>query len=291
MKKSYVLLHAAILFLGFSPVFGKVISLNEGLLTWYRVFFSAVILFLVLKWFNVPFLTRFKEKFDIAKIGVLVTLSWLFFYAGIKYSNISIGVVCYCVTSFFTAILEPIIRKVPFRWSDFLLSMLTIVGIGLIFHFDTSYRLGISLGVISPIFYTLYSIYNKQLVGRYDSKLINYYQMVGGTIGLAVLLPIYLHFFPSETLLPDLENVFYLFLLSFFCTVLVYVFLTEAMKEISAFTANLSMNLEPVYAIIVAFLFFGESKQVSLSFYVGLCIVVLSVVLQTLISFRKNTNT
>ncbi|MEX6686349.1 EamA family transporter [Danxiaibacter flavus] len=287
MKKSYFLLHTAVLFLGLSPVFGKIISLNEGLLTWYRVCFSAVILFLVLKLFKVNTLISFREKFDIAKIGMLLTLSWVFFYAGIKYSNISIGVVCYCAASFITAVLEPLINRQKFRLSEFLLSALTIVGIGLIFHFDTSYRLGIALGVISPIFYALYSIYNKRLAGRYDSKLISYYQMVGGTVGLGILLPVYLFFFPTETVIPDLKNTVYLLLLSLFCTVLVYVCLTEALKKISAFTANLSMNLEPVYAIIVAFLFFGESKEVNFSFYAGLFFIVLSVVLQTLISARK----
>lgn len=287
MKKSYFLLHIAVLFLGLSPVFGKIISLNEGLLTWYRVCFSAVILFFVLKLFNVNTSISFREKFNIAKIGILLTLSWVFFYAGIKYSNISIGVVCYCVASFITAVLEPLINKRKFRLSEFLLSALTIVGIGLIFHFDTSYRLGIALGVISPVFYALYSIYNKRVAGRYDSKLISYYQMIGGTVGLGILLPVYLFFFPAESVISNLKNTVYLVLLSLFCTVLVYVCLTEALKKISAFTANLSMNLEPVYAIIVAFLFFGESKEVNFSFYAGLFFIVLSVVLQTIFSARK----
>jgi len=286
MKKSYLLLHTAVLFLGFSPVFGKIISLNEGLLTWYRVFFSAIILFFVLKLFRINTVISFKEKFAIARIGILITMSWVFFYAGIKYSNISIGVVCYCVASFFTVVLEPLINNTQFRLSEFLLSALTILGIGLIFHFDTSYQLGIALGLISPVFYTLYSIHNKRLVERYDSKLINYYQMIGGTTGLGILLPVYLHFFPAESIIPNLKDTFYLILLSLFCTVLVYVFLTEALKKISAFTANLSMNLEPVYAIIVAFLFFDESKEVNFSFYVGMFFVVLSVILQTLISVR-----
>ena len=287
MKKSYVLLHTAVLFLGFSPVFGKLISLNEGLLTWYRVLFSAVILFFVLKLFKISTRIPFNEKVAIASIGILVTMSWVFFYAGIKYSNISVGVVCYCVASFFTAVLEPLINKTRFNVSDFLLSALTILGIGLIFHFDTSYQLGIALGVISPVFYTLYSIYNKRLTARYDSKLINYYQMIGGTIGLGSLLPVYLYFFPSKTIIPGLKDTFYLVLLALFCTVLVYVFLTEAFRKISAFTANLSMNLEPVYAIIVAFLFFEESKEVSILFYVGLFFVLLSVILQTVISVKK----
>ena len=289
MKKSYFLLHSAVLFLGFSPVFGKLISLNEGLLTWYRVFFSAIILFFVLKIFKVNNRISIKEKFTLLKLVHSLHFRGYSFYAGIKYSNISVGVVCYCVVSFFTAVLEPVVNKVKFRLSEFLLSALTIIGIGLIFHFDTSYQLGIALGVVSPLFYTLYSIYNKRLAGRYDIKLINFYQMIGGTIGLGVLLPVYLYFFPSGSIIPNFNDTVYLILLSLFCTVLVYLSLTEALKNISAFTVNLSMNLEPIYAIIVAFLFFGESKQVGFSFYVGLFFILLSVALQTLISVRKKT--
>ena len=288
MKKSYFLLHIAVLFIGFSPVFAKVISLNEGLLTWYRVFFSAVILFFILKLYKINTNISFRKKIDIAKIGILLTLSWLFFFAGIKYSNISIGVVCYCVASFITAVLEPLILKRQFRLSEFLLSGLTLIGIGLIFHFDTSYRLGITLGLISPVFYTLYSIYSKKLVEHHDSKLVNYYQMIGGTIGLGILLPFYLYFFPVESVIPNLKDTFSLALLSFFCTVLVYVFITEALKKISAFTANLTMNLEPVYAIIIAFLFFGESTEVNFSFFVGLFFIILSVLLQFLFT-KKST--
>lgn len=288
MKKSYLLLHIAVILLGFSGVFGKLISLNEVLLTWYRVLFSAIILFLVLKVFGVGRYISFKEKFAIARVGVFITLSWLLFFASIKYSNISIGVICYCMASFFTAVLEPLINKKRFRLSEFLFSGLTIVGIGLIFQFDTSYRLGIILGVISPLFASLYTIYNERLVNHYDSKLINYYQMAGGTIGLGLLLPIYLYFSPVDSIIPNWKDTFYLFLLALFCTVAVYVIFTEILKKMSPFTVNLSLNLEPIYAILIAFLFFNEGKTVNFAFYIGLIFVMGSVVLQTLFSVRKS---
>ena len=287
MKKSYLLLHTAVLFIGFSGVFGKLISLNEGLLTWYRVLFSAIILFLVLKLFRIKSTLSLRDKLNMAKVGTLITLSWVLFYASIKYSNISVGVICYCTASFFTAIFEPLINKRKFRPSEFLLSALTLLGISLIFHFDTSYRMGIILGVIAPAFASLYTVYNERLVKEYDSKLINYYQMIGGTVGLGALLPVYLYFFPAKSILPDFKDVAYLILLALFCTVGVYVSLTEILKKLSAFTVNLSLNLEPVYAILIAFLFFGESKQVNFSFYIGLSLVVLSVALQTLLSMLQ----
>ncbi|MCS3528903.1 DMT family transporter [Chryseobacterium sp. JUb7] len=287
MKKSYLLLHLAVILAGFTGVFGKLISLNEGLLTWYRVFFSAVILFFVLKIFKTNDSTNRTEKLKIGKVGLLITMHWVLFYASIKYSNISIGVVCYCLTSFFTAIFKPLIDKQPFKLSELFLSTLTLAGISLIFHFDTSYQVGIAIGVISSAFAALYTIYNSRLVNDFDSKIINYYQMLAGTLCLGALLPVYLYFFPSETLIPTTKDAFYLLLLALFCTVGLYVIFTEILKKIPAFTVNLSFNLEPVYAIIMAFLFFDESKQVNLSFYIGLLIIMISVILQTFISIKK----
>ncbi|QNR83823.1 DMT family transporter [Pedobacter riviphilus] len=287
MKKSYLVLHFAVILAGFTGIFGKLISLNEGLLVWYRVLFSAIILWLVLKLFKVKTDIKLNEKFNISKIGMFITVHWVFFYASIKYSNISVGVVCYCLTSFFTAIFAPLINRYRFNLSEILLSLLTLFGIALIFHFDSSYQLGIGLGVISSAFAALHTIYNERLVKIYDSRLINYYQMFGGTVGLGILLPMYLHFFPVETIIPSMKDTGYLILLASFCTVGLYVLFAESLKRISAFTVNLSFNLEPVYAIILAFMFFNEGKELNLSFYIGLAFVMTSVILQTVISMRK----
>jgi drug/metabolite transporter (DMT)-like permease len=287
MKKSFLILHIAVILAGFTGLFGKLISLNEGLLVWYRVFFSFTWLFFILKFFKVNTSISVREKFKIARIGMLITIHWVFFYGSIKYSNISIGVVCYSLTSFFTAIFEPVINRKKFVLTELLLSLLTLFGIALIFHFDASYQLGIILGVISSAFAALYTIYNERLVRSYDSKLINYYQMIGGTVGLGLLMPLYLYYFPVERLIPDLKDTVYLQVLSLFCTVGLYVLFAESLKRIPAFTVNLSFNLEPIYVIIMAFLFFAEGKQVNVSFYVGLLFVGTSVILQTLISVRS----
>ncbi|MBN9294573.1 MAG: EamA family transporter [Flavobacteriia bacterium] len=287
MKNSYLLLHFAVVLAGFTGVFGKLISLNEGMLAWYRLFFSAVILFFVVRFFRTDTRITFREKFNIAKIGMFITMDWVFFYASIKYSNISIGVVCYCLTSFFTAILKPLIHKTRFQVSELGLSAITLLGIILIFHFDSSYQTGILLGIIAPVFAALYTIYNERLVKVYDSKQINYYQMIGGLAGLTLLMPVYLYFFPVTDLLPGPKDALFLILLALFCTVGLYVSFTEVLKKISAFTVNLSFTLEPIYAIFLAFLFFGESKEVYFSFYAGLFFVMASLLLQIFITLRK----
>jgi len=287
MKKSYLVLHTAVLLAGFTGVFGKLITLNQIPLVWFRVLLSTIILFLVVKLFKIERLKSTKDVFKIAKVGVLITIHWIFFYGSIKFSNISIGVVCYCLTSFFTAVLEPIINKKRFSAAQLMLSMLTLIGISLIFHFDSSYQLGIMLGVISTIFAALYTIYNERLVKQYDSKLLNFYQMLSGTIVLGFGLPIFYYLFPTERFIPSFSDGVYLILLALLCTVGLYVLFAESLKKLSAFTVNLSFNLEPIYSIIIAFLFFNEGKQVNASFYVGLALVLVSVLLQTMRSIRK----
>src|SRR5690606_16227232 len=126
MKKSYLILHSAVLLAGFTGIFGKLISLNEIPLVWFRVLFSTIILFFVLRIFKIQRLQSIQIAIRIAKVGLLITVHWIFFYASIKYSNISIGVVCYCLTSFFTAIFEPLLNKKRFSLLQLSLSVLTL---------------------------------------------------------------------------------------------------------------------------------------------------------------------
>lgn len=287
MRKSYLILHIAVILAGFTGIFGKLISLNEVALVWYRVLFSTLILLLGFKMLKVKRLDSLKDKIVIAQVGSLLMLHWIFFYASIKYANVSVGVICYCLTSFFTAIFAPIINKKRFNYEQLFLSLLTIVGISLIFHFDASYQLGIILGVISSSFSALYTIYNERIVLKYDSKMINYYQLGGGTILLGILMPFYYLIFPQLVYIPSLTDIVYLILFSIFCTIGLYILFAEALKNLSAFTVNLTFNLEPIYAIGLAFLIFDEAKEVNASFYWGLALVLLSVVLQAIFSLIK----
>lgn len=287
MRKSYLILHIAVILAGFTGIFGKLISLNEVALVWYRVLFSTLILLLGFKILKIKRLDSLKDKIVIVQVGSLLMLHWIFFYASIKYANVSVGVICYCLTSFFTAIFAPIINKKRFNYEQLFLSLLTIVGISLIFHFDASYQLGIILGVISSSFSALYTIYNERIVLKYDSKMINYYQLGGGTILLGILMPFYYLIFPQLVYIPSLMDVVYLILFSIFCTIGLYILFAEALKNLSAFTVNLTFNLEPIYAIGLAFLIFDEAKEVNASFYWGLALVLLSVVLQAIFSLIK----
>ncbi|TDE17397.1 DMT family transporter [Dyadobacter psychrotolerans] len=288
MKKAFIQLHIAILLAGFTGVFGKLITLNEGLLVWYRMLISGILLLLILFFSKRLKAVSTRDLKRIGFAGFLLGLHWIFFYGSIKYSNISVGVVCFSLSGFFTSILAPLINKKKFAVSELLLSGLTLLGIGLIFSFDTRYRTGIILGVVSSLLVALYTIANERLARDYASETVTLYQMIGGSLALGLLMPVYLHFFPVRSIIPSLPDLVCLILLSLFCTILLYMLLTQALNKISAFTVNLSFNLEPVYTIALAILIFKENRELTIAFYIGLSLIVLSVILQMMKVYWQN---
>jgi len=287
MKQAFIKLHLSIVLAGFTGIFGKLITLNEGLLIWYRMLITSVLLFFIL-WFGKK-LQRisFSDFAKIGGVGSLLVLHWLFFYGSIKASNVSIGVICFSLVGLFTAILEPLIRKHRFSMRELFFSLITLLGIFVIFHFDTRYRTGIFLGIISSLFAALFTIANKRVGVKHNSSTILFYEMVSGFIFISCIIPFYLYLFPTENLVPDTLNIVYLLLFSVFCTIGLYLLQIQALKKISAFTVNLSYNLEPVYSIILAIIIFSEAKQFNYSFYLGLSLIILSVLLQTYTVIRQ----
>jgi drug/metabolite transporter (DMT)-like permease len=288
MKKAFVLLHLSVLLAGFTGVFGRLITINAGLITWYRLFFSATIIFIILQFSKHRKPIGSNNFIKIAFPGFLLGLHWIFFYASIKYSNISVGVVCFALGSFFTALIEPVMNKRRHSASELVLSSIALVGIALIFGLDPTYRVGITFGVISSLIVAFYTIYNERLTKIFESQIITTYNMIGGWIGITLIMPVFLYLVPTATLLPSLADLGYLLLLAGFCTVLLYLMVTAALQKISAFTVNLSFNLEPLYSILLAILIYNENAELSSAFYIGLSLIILSVVLQMARVIKKS---
>ena len=270
MKEAFFKLHLSVLLAGATGIFGRLISLNEGLLVWYRMLLAGL-LFALLSAVRRRFpRIGWKEVFKIGGIGILLGLHWVFFYGSIKASNISIGVVCFSLVSFFTAFLEPWINRHRISVKEVLFSLLTLLGIALIFHLDTRYRQGILLGITSSVLAALFTITNKKVAAGHDASTMLLYEMSGGFVGLSCLLPFYLRYFPVETIFPDVSDLIYLILLASVCTIGLYLLQIQVLKVVSAFTVNLTYNLEPVYSIILAMLFFHEARELNGSFYIGI---------------------
>jgi len=296
MKKDYFLLHLSVFIAGFTGVLGRLITLDSAILVWWRMAAAAVIMWFylrVLKWRGTDTrgvsLQRYKfgDILQMGGVGMLLCLHWVFFYASIKASNVSIGVVCFSLVGFFTALFEPIINKHRFSGREFLFSLLTILGIYLIFHFDSRYRLGIVLGVVSSALYALFAIANQRVGKHYEAKNMLLWEMVGGLIGLTCLIPLYNQFIPVGRLYPVGMDYAYLAFMVVICTIGLCLLQIIVLQKIPAFTVNLTYNLEPVYSIILSMFIFSEYKELNFSFCIGIALIILSVLLQTYYEIKK----
>jgi len=296
MKKDYLLLHLSVFIAGFTGVLGRLITLDSAILVWWRMAAAAVIMWLVLRvskqrgvdarGASLQQRFKFRDILQMGGVGMLLCLHWVFFYASIKASNVSIGVVCFSLVGFFTALLEPIINRHKFSGREFLFSLLTILGIYLIFQFDARYRLGIALGVVSSALYALFAITNQRVGKHYEAKNMLLWEMVGGLIGLTCLIPIYNVFIPVGRLYPVGMDYPYLAFMVVVCTIGLCLLQIIVLQKIPAFTVNLTYNLEPVYSIILSMFIFSEYKELNFSFCIGIALIILSVVLQTVYSIR-----
>lgn len=280
-QQAFLRLHISVLLAGFTGVLGKLIEISEGMLVWYRMLFTFLIFWGILLAFRRFERIALRDFLRVGGVGVILCLHWLFFYGSIKASNISIGVICFALIGFFTAVLEPLILHKRFSAREMLFSMFSLLGVALIFSFDTRYRLGIGLGVFSSLLAALFTICNKRVCANHSSGTLLLYQMLGGFLFLSCILPFYVHYFDITYLVPHWQDLTWLLCLVLFCTIVMYFLQIQALRVISAFTVNLTYNLEPVYSIVIAIAFMGEARELGPSFYVGLSLILLSVGLQT----------
>lgn len=287
MRKSYLYLHIAILLWGFTGIFARAIDLTEGLLVWYRMLLTA------LCWLLIAFFTGhvkrlpFKEAFRISLVGLLVAIHWLFFYGSIKYSNISVGMSCLAMIAVFSSILEPFITGRRFQWFELLLGLIAVIGMTLIFEFSSQYRTGIVLGLISAFLGSIFTILNKQLMAHHNSETVTTYELCSGFIYLSALMPFYLWLFPTTKYLPEQQDWILLFVFTIACTVIPFNLSMKALKNVSAFTSNLLINLEPVYGICLALIFYHEQRELHPGFFAGTFIILASVVIYMVLKFRE----
>lgn len=280
MKKALIQLHIAVFLAGFTAILGKLITLNEGLLVWYRLLITVVTLGGILLYKKQLQRITFSGFLRIFWVGVIVAIHWVTFYGSVKYANVSVALVCFSATGFFTAFFEPLILKRKIALIEVLLGLVAISGIYIIFDFHPQYKMGIIFGIVSAVGSALFPVYNKRLLLVYSPKTLTLYELGSGLLALTVLVPFYLMQFPATYYVPHPSDWLWLLVLAWLCTVLSFDLQLNALKKISAFTANLTYNLEPVYGIILAFIFFKENEQLNPQFYFGVLLILLAVALQ-----------
>lgn len=290
-------MHAAVLLWGFTGVLGRAISLDAPVLVWYRMLltavFMAVILFYRKQWVAIPR----KHMLLMALIGVLMGLHWVAFYGSIKLANVSIALVCLSTASIFTPLVDPLINKGKHDFKELLLGSLAIIGVYLIYRFQQFYGWGILSGIVAALLSSVFTVFNKQIAAKYPARTMVFYEMTTGWIFITLLLPLVFYYKPDTNFIPNISGGWvhndwiWLVVLSLCCTVWAQSLSLNALKKLTSFTATLSVNLEPVYGILLAFLFYNENRDIifldgtsklNSGFLTGMSLILLSVALQML---------
>jgi drug/metabolite transporter (DMT)-like permease len=237
---------------------------------------SLIMLAIPALWKNFKQLSL-KTILQLGGIGVLVTIHWITFYGSIKAANISVALTCLATTSLFVSILEPILFKKKFIWYELILAIIVIPAIYLVFKFSGNYTNGIILGLVSTIFATLFSLLNKKMISKTTPLNITFIEIGTGFLILCFVMPFYISFGEGVKLIPSATDTLYLVLLAGLCTVVPFTLSLYTIRYISIFTASITLNLEPVYGILMAIFFFNENDHLQWEFYLGTVLILMVV--------------
>jgi drug/metabolite transporter (DMT)-like permease len=269
-------LHVIVFIYGFTAILGKLISISAIDLVWYRMLIATLGLSLLFIFQRYSVKIALGDFIRIILVGFIVAAHWISFFGAIKLSNVSVTLGCLASATLFTSILEPLLLKRGINLIEVLIGFLIILGLYLIFRFETNYATGIIVAIISAFLAGLFTVLNKILVQKHSTRILTIYEMMGGFIGISIFLLLTGGFSQSFFILPT-SDIVYLLILGLICTAFAFAIQVDVMKELSAFIVALSINLEPVYGIIMAFIFFGETEFMSAGFYAGTALILVSV--------------
>lgn len=283
----FALLHTIVLIYGFTGILGKFITLPADALTWWRMLFAsiALIIYMLAK----GTLRRLREgpTWKIVIVGVIIAVHWITFFEAIKQSNVSVALATMSSTALFVAVLSPLFRKRKFEGYEIVLGLVAIGGLVLIFGFETEYSLGITLALISSLLAAVFTLANAELIKKATATAITTTEMISGALILTIYLGVTGKMGGSfwEVSAADL---LWLILLAVVATAFAFVVSIEIMKRLSPFTVAITMNLEPVYGIVLALIIFGQSEEMSWGFYVGALIILSTIFANVYLKSRKS---
>jgi drug/metabolite transporter (DMT)-like permease len=276
INKNLIILHFTVFIWGFTGILGALISISAVSLVWYRVLIASISLFLYFKFNKTTFRVDRQTFLSLIFTGALVGGHWILFFASIKLSTVAVTLVCLSSITLFTAIFEPLINKKRISKLEILAGSLIITGIILIFKFETQYTKGIIAGLISAVFASLFAIINSRQVKKNEAPVIAFYELSGAFLWITIYLLLTNGF--NRSILLSNADIGYLLILGTVCTSLAYVSGVSVMRELSAFRVALITNLEPVYGILLAFVFFKDMNKMTIGFWVG-AVIILSTIL------------
>jgi drug/metabolite transporter (DMT)-like permease len=288
-NKAYIQLHIAVFLFGFTAILGKLISLDEVALVWNRLWIATLGLIFIPGVFKGILSISKKNLLKFIGIGVLVALHWLTFYGSIKIGqSASVTLACLATASLFTSVLEPLITKSKFQWIELILGVVVIFGIYLLSGVGESYHLAIVIGIISAFLAALFSTLNKKYIVGQNTLSVTTIELTSGFLFISFGYPFIETYMPQPKWIPIGTDWIWLIILGLLCTSLAFALAINSLKELSAFISNLSINLEPVYGILLAIWLLNEDTLLNYNFYLGTSIILLAVVMHPVITSINN---
>ena len=273
----YLILHLTIIIWGFTGVLGKLITMPSSSIVIDRMLIAFLTLAVIMFFKKKKETVIWYYKWQMLVVGIITAAHWATFFEALKVSNISVTLCCLASCSFFIALIQPLFLKTKLKYYELILGLFVIFGIYIIFAFENQYSLGIILSLSSALFASIFSVWNAILIRHNSSLTITLYEMLGGTIAM-VIYCIVRGSFDIQNIIPQGTDLVYILILGIICTAIAFLLGTEVLKELSPFTVSISINLEPIYAILLALWFFGDSEIMSTEFYVGALIILATII-------------
>lgn len=290
--KSYLHFHVIVFIWGFTAVLGALITIDAVPLVWYRMMLASFLIFLWLKWKKKNLKISRRSLGIMVLAGIVIALHWLSFFGAIKASNVSITLALLATGALFTSVLEPIFYKRKFIWYELFFGIIVCIGLYIIFKVESRYFLGMALALISAFLSAVFTLINGKLVKKEDSSVISFYELFTGAGAISIYLffvgitGIGSGFSPDFFSIPASDWV-YLFILASVCTAYAFIASVAVMKHLSPYTVMLTINLEPVYGILLAFLVFGAEEKMDPGFYYGALLIFSTVILNGILKNRE----
>ena len=283
--KSYLQLHLIVFIWGFTAILGALITLDALPLVWFRMLFAVGFILMYIKWKKIPIRISRKTLLQFLIAGFIIAMHWFTFFKAIKVSNVSITLACLSTGAFFTSLLEPILFRKKIVWYEVFFGLIVVFGLYIIFNVEGTYLEGMLLALTSAFLSALFAVINSQFVKEHNPTTISFYELSGGVLFLSIML-LFSDGFHSEFFHLSVRNFMYLMILSSVCTAYAFIASTAVMKFLSPYTVMLTINLEPIYGIILAVVIFKDKEKMSPEFYIGALIILATVIINAIIKTR-----
>ena len=287
--KSYLHLHFIVFIWGFTAVIGALISLDAMPLVWYRMVLAIGFILIYMAYKKMPLHVPPKAVIGFLFAGLIIALHWFTFFKAIKMSNVSVTLACLSTGAFFTSLLEPLFFGRKVIWYEVLFGVMVVAGLYIIFNVEGDFLNGILLALTSAFLSALFSVINGKYAKEYNPTVISFYELLGGVLFFSVFLW-FSSSFTASFFRVSSSDWFYLAILSSFCTAYAFIASVKVMQHLSPYTVMLTINLEPIYGIILAIIVFQEKEKMSAGFYIGALIILLTVIINGFVKYFKKEN-